>query len=414
MANISTELDSMLLSPNFIEDPYPTYEALRSNDPVHWSDAWGCWLLTRHADCDAVLRDTRRFTNVGRIARFLDTLPSADREDAKPLYDHFAAGLNHSDPPDHTRIRALVIKAFTPGSVRRLQSRIEALVHELIDHVVPAGGMDLIADFAYPLPAIITGEMLGFPDKDRPRFKAWSDAIVAFHGTGRADPSTVRRSREALLEARAWLAGLVEQRRREPRDDLLSALALARQQGKGLTEVELFSTCITFMVGGHETTTNLIGNGMLALLRHPDQLQRLSRDDDLLEPAVEELLRYDAPAQRAQRLAREDMQVNGRRIKRGQLVQPVLGAANRDPARFVDPDRLDIARRENPHLAFGTGTHFCTGAALARLEGRIALGALLRRLANIKLRDPDAIAWSPNSFFRGLKALHLDFDERHS
>jgi cytochrome P450 len=405
-----SDLERELTTTQFFADPYPLYDRLRFEVPVYFSERWDCWLLTRYRDADAVLRDTHLYTNVGRIARFLDTLDEDDRAAAKPLYAHFSAGINHSDPPDHTRIRALVHKAFTPRAAEQARDSIQKTVDGLIDAAEPTGRIDLIGDLAYPLPAIVFAQMFGLPTDERDRFKAWSDQIVAFHGTGRADADVVRRSQEALLAARRWMAGLVEDRRKQPRDDVLTALALAEEQGRGLSETELLSTCITFMVGGHETTTNLVGNGMLALLRHPDQLQRLRENPDLIDGAVEEMLRYDAPTQRAQRLAAQDHEIDGVLIRRGQRVEPVLGAANRDPERFEEPNRFDITRRKNAHLAFGVGIHFCVGAALARLEGRIAVETLLRRLPALRLCEDAPIEWHHNSFFRGMMALHLTFD----
>ena len=404
-----SELDPLLSTPAFFADPYPVYDRLRDEAPVFFSDAWDCWLLTRYRDAEAVLRDVTTYTNVGRMARFLDTMDEADRASAGPLYDHFSTGLNHSDPPGHTRIRSLVTKAFTPRAVERAHAFIQQTVDDLIDAVEPTGRIDLIADLAYPLPTIVFSQMFGLPTEQRDRFKGWSDRIIAFHGTGRARPDVVRRSQEALLAARQWMGGLVEDRRREPRDDVLTALALAEEQGRGLSEIELLSTCITFMVGGHETTTNLVGNGMLALLRHPDQLRLLTEHPDLIDGAVEEMLRYDAPTHRAQRLAAQDHELAGCRIRKGQRVEPVLAAANRDPQRFEDPNRFDVTRSKNAHLSFGLGIHFCTGAALARLEGRIAVETLLRRLPKLRLSEDAPIEWHPNSFFRGLKALHLEF-----
>ncbi len=411
MQERSDSLAPLIGSPAFFDDPYPVYDAMRRDAPVYFCTQWDCWLLTRYRDAAEVLRDTEQYTNVGRIARFLDTLGETDRAAARPLYEHFSAGIMHSDPPDHTRIRGLVNKAFTPRAVDQVRDRIQQTVDRLIDAVRSSGRMELIGDLAFPLPAIVFSEMFGLPAEQRDRFKAWSDRIVEFHGTGRADATVVRRSQEALLAARHWMNGLIEDRRQKPRDDVLTGLALAEEHGAGLSDTELMSTCITFLVGGHETTTNLIGNGMLALLSHPEQRALLEDDPDLIDNAVEEILRYDAPIQRAQRLAAKDLELEGHRIARGQLVEPVLGAANRDSEQFDDPNRFDITRprTRNAHLAFGTVIHFCAGAALARLEAKIAIPTLLRRLPNVRLDEDQPVRHAPNSFFRGVEALHLRY-----
>ena len=403
-------LDEQLTTPQFVQEPYPIYRQLREADPVHWSDAWQCWLLTRYDDVAETMRDFRSFSNVGTTTRYLDQLPPESLDKVRPLYEHFTSGQSRLDPPDHTRVRAVTSKAFTPRVVEAMRPRIEQIVDELIDAVSSTGCIDLIGDFANPLPAMVVADMFGFPQEDRAAFKAWSDRIAAFHGTGRADAATVKRSQEALLEARAWLGALIDQRRKQPCDDLLSRLANPQEQGTRLSEAELFSTCVTFMIGGHETTTNLIGNGMFALLQRPDQVQDLRGGPQLIGSAVEEMLRYDAPSQRAHRIAAREIDLRGQTIRKGEFVQQVLAAANRDPDEFDRPDEFNIHRRDNSHVSFGIGPHFCPGAPLARLEAQIAIPALLRRLPNLRLAEDAAIAYGPNNFFRGLTALPLEFD----
>ena len=326
------------------------------------------------------------------------------------MYQHFTVGLTRTDPPDHTRIRALTSKAFTAPSIKSIRPRIQEIVDQLLDITLDRGQIDLIGDFAHPLPTTVIAEIFGFPPEDRLRFKAWSSQIAAFHGTGRANLTTIERSQAALLEARQWLSELIEARRQQPRNDLLSRLANAEEQGDMLSNSELLATCVTFMIGGHETTINLIGNGMLALLRSPDQLKIHKDDPSHVTTAVEELLRYDAPTQRAHRIATENIDLHGKTISKGDLIQPVLAAANRDPAYFPEPDRLDITREKNRHLSFGLGIHFCPGALLARLEAQITFLTLLRRLPNLRVAKNTTIEWTPNNFFRGLKALPLEFD----
>ena len=403
-------IENKLATPSFLQNPYAVYDQLREAEPVYWSESWQSWLLTRYADVAKVLRDYRSFSSQGTITRYLDQLPPENREQVRPLYEHFSSGQVRLDPPEHTRVRAITAKAFTPGVVENMRSRIERVVAELIDAVLPSGRIDLISDFAAPLPGIVIAELFGFPPTDRPRFKKWSDEIAAFHGTGAPHPETVLDSQRALLKAREWMGGLIADRKKHPRNDLLSRLANAETEGMRLSEAQLFSSCVTFMIGGHETTTNLIGNGLYALIQRPGQLRRLREDPQNIGDAVEEMLRFDAPTQRAHRIAARDITLDGRVIPKGHLVQAVLGAANRDPNRFDDPNVFDIGRAQNRHVAFGLGPHFCPGAALARLETKIAVPELLRRLPGLRLENPTAIEYGPNNFFRGLTALPLAFD----
>ena len=403
-------LDDLLTTRDFLEDPYPSYRQLREQDPVHWSDAWDCWLLTRYDDVSACLREYGEYSSVGTTVRYLEQLPPKVLEDLQPLYEHFTSGMVRLDPPEHTRTRGLTNRAFTPRVVESLRPHIQRVVDGLIDSFATRGRFDLISEFAYPLPARVFGEMMGFPLEDMDRFKAWSIEIAALHGSGRADAVVARRCQAALLKARAWLAELIAARRRDPRDDLLTRFALAEEKGERLTEAELFSNCVTFMIGGHETTTNLIGNGMLALLGNLEQRRRLESDETSVQSAVEEMLRYDAPTQRAHRLATQDVKLRGRTIRKGDFVQAVLGSANRDPEQLPEPDRFDIARAENKHLSFGGGPHYCIGAPLSRLEAQIAIPTLMRRLPNLRPSTDDGAEISSNNFFRGRTKIPLEFD----
>ena len=402
--NSRASIDQLLVSPAIFSDPYPIYHQLRAEDPVHWSDVWGCWVLTRYADVIAVLRDYRRFTNVGRIASFLDQLPANVRAQIRPLYDNFTVGMPNTDPPEHTRVRGLVNSAFTARVVDGMRPRVQEIVDGLLDQAESGGAMEVIGSFAYPLPAIVIAEMLGVPAEDRDRFKAWSDDIVAFHGTGRPHIETIMKSTAALLETKAWLLRLIEARRKQPEDDLISALVAAEERGEMLSETELVATCITLLTAGHETTTGLIGNGLLALLRHPDQLRKLREHPALIGTAVEEFLRFDTSFLRAWRLTAEDVEIGGKQIPKGQTLSLMLGAANRDPAQFADPDRLDITRQPNLHTSFGWGIHFCAGAPLARREAEIAFTTLLRRFPHMKL-DEEGVEWQQNNTFHNLKSL---------
>ncbi len=309
-----------------------------------------------------------------------------------------------ADPPDHTRLRTLVQKAFTPRMVERLRPRIETLVEEALNAAGERGGMDLVADLAYPLPVTVIAELLGVPVEDRAAFRRWSDALV-----GALDPVAPANRRGAVLAARdalhAYLRQVIAERRADPRDDLISRLVEAEEQGDRLSGPELLAMGVLLLVAGHETTVNLISNGVNALLNHPDQLARLHREPELIEPAVEELLRYDSPVQLTGRVALEALELGGQRVEPGQMVTLMLGAANRDPRVFADPGRLDLGRDPNPHLAFGRGIHFCLGAPLARLEGQIAIGALIRRFPGLRLAGvPER---RPTVTLRGFVSLPL-------
>lgn len=401
-------LDELLTSPSFFVDPYPVYHQLRAEEPVHWSEGWGVWVLTRYADAVSLLRDPRHFSNAGRFKIFLEQLP-ADVQDAMgALKQSYSVGMLQSDPPDHTRLRALLNKAFTPRAVERMRPRIQVLMDRLLDRVQNQGHMDLLYDVAYQVPAIVIAEMLGVPVEDRERFTAWSDDIAGFQARGRAVLETARRAQGSLCAMEDYFRQLFHQRRAEPQDDLMTGLVQAEEQGDKLSEGELLSACTTLLVAGHETTRNLIGNGMLALLQHPEQMEKLRSNPAMIPSAVEELLRFNSPLQRGWRRVAEDIELHGHSIKQGQLVFVMIGAANRDPAVFADSDRFDITRQPNPHIAFGFGVHFCVGGPLARLEGAVAIETLLVRMPNLKLAT-DTVVWQENSLIRGLKSFPVVF-----
>jgi pimeloyl-[acyl-carrier protein] synthase len=394
----TTELLFNPLAPDFIADPYPFYHRLRVEDPVHQSPM-GFWVLTRYDDVAGMLRDAR-FGRKGFDRLFQARFGTAG----------FDFSMLFRDPPDHTRLRTLVSKAFTPRVVEQMRSHIQEIVEGLLDAVQPAGAMDLVADFAYPLPVRVICEMLGVPSGDRERFRDWTvdiarslDAIAL-----PTEPEVVERGLAARHALADYFRTLIAERRGHPRGDLLSELIAAEEQGDRLSEGELMATILLLFMAGHETAVNLIGNGTLALLRHSDQLRRLRDDPSLAPSAVEELLRYDGPAQRTGRICSTPVELAGKPIPEGAVVLGIIGAANRDPAVFPDPDRLDITRSENRHLAFGWGIHFCLGASLARLEGQIALNTVLQRLPRLSLATSTP-EWRPGSVLRGLKALPVTF-----
>lgn len=401
---------SLLLDPRLLSDPYPLYRTLRSTQPVlrlpipgHTGP--GAWVLTRHADVHRVLRDAAHFSVDRRRAAVvrenLERLPRALLAEEAGLRSMLLL-----DPPDHTRLRGLVNKAFTPKRVSALRPRIEQIVAELLDRVVGEGGMDVIGAFAAPLPAIVIAELLGVPAEDHERFKAWSSELV--NAAAIALGGSSERFDAALASILGYLRETIQQRRREPRDDLISAMIQAQEDRDALSDAELLANSNLLLVAGHETTTNLIGNGLLALLRHPDQLERLRGEPELIEPAVEELLRYDSPVQATVRVAREDVELSGHHMGAGAMVACGIGAANRDPEAFPEPERLDLSRLDNHHLSFGFGAHFCLGAPLARLEARVAFEALLERFPRLSLVETEP-RWRPNLFLRGLAELPIRF-----
>jgi hypothetical protein len=403
-----SSFDQDLISPAFCADPYPVYHRLRSESPVYWSEAWGAWVMTRYEDILTVFRDSRRFSNKDRFTRFLEQLPETTAEEIAPLKDHYVVGMLQSDPPDHTRLRALVNKAFTPRAIEGMRPRIQEIVDQLLDVARDKGEMDVIRDLAYPLPAIVIAEMLGVPPHERDQFIRWSDDIAAFQGTGRAKRETVLRAAKSIRDLEDYFRNLCAKRRGRPESDLMSQLVAAEEQGDKLTEAEMISTCVLLLVAGHETTRNLIGNGTLALLRHPEQASTLRATPDMIVSSVEELLRYDSPLQRGWRRVSEDVVLGGEELVKGQLVFLMLGAANRDPAVFSCPDQLDLRRQDNRHIAFGFGVHFCLGAPLARLEGQIAIQTLFYRFPTLRLVSKD-LEWHENIAIHGLKSLPVLF-----
>jgi len=406
MASIA--LDDFLDRPDFYFDPYPVYHELRASDPVHWSDIMGSWVLTRYDDVVATMRDPRRFSNAGRHALSLDRLPEHVRKKAKPIYEHYAVGLIHTDPPDHTRMRALINKVFTVRAMESLRPRVQKIVDDLLDAAAPNGQMDVMAALAYPLPVAIISQILGIPAEDNDNFAYWNEGVNELTASGRTTEANLARGLPIFQHLRAYLRDLIEKRRRDPQDDLLSALVMVEEEGDRLSEEELITNYQTLITAGFETTMNLIGTGLLTLLRHPDQLARLRSDPSLTASAVEELLRYETPFQRNWRVAAQDVELGGKRIRRGQLVAQMLGAANRDPEVFPDPDRFDISRNSGSHIAFGYGIHFCIGAPLARIEADIAFRTLLRRFPKLRLMQEIA-DWRGEIVFRGLNSLMVEF-----
>jgi cytochrome P450 len=380
-------------SPEFLADPYIHYKRLRETEPVHYNEARGGYVLTRYNDMFPVLHDDEHW--------------SVAQRGPQQTGDDVARTMLGSDPPHHTRLRTLVNKAFTPRTVRQLTKRIQEIVDGLLDRVADRGEMEAIVDFAYPLPITVIAEMLGVPADDRDFFRDQSQKIAVALGPIE-DMQVALRAMEGRNQLIEYFNELVPKRKESPRDDLISAMLAAEEAGDFFSHGELLAMLLLLLVAGHETTVNLIGNGLLALLRHPDQLERLRTEEGIERQAVEELLRYDSPVQMTGRQAKVDMEIGGKTIKAGTGVSTIVASANRDPEVFDDPDALDLTRDPCKHLSFSAGIHHCLGAQLARLEGQIALSTVVRRFPNIKLATNE-LRYRPAPILRGLEALPVSF-----
>ena len=392
-----------LLDPQVLADPYPLYHRLRTEAPVLWDPYLYAWVVTRYADIVTVLH---QFS--AKCAPTPEHLASIGMPELAPVAQVMMRQMLFMDAPAHTRLRGLASMAFTPARVEVLRSHIQEIVDNLIEPLTDAGQMDVIAHLAAPLPAIVASEMLGVPTSDRDQLKQWSEDFAEVLGNFQHNPNRAARTLKCVEEMNAYFSEAIHSCRTNPREGLVNSLLTAELDGDRLTEEEIIANCIVTMVGAQETTTNLIGNGVLSLLRNPDQLQRLKDNRSLIPSAVEELLRYESPSQHTTRLATEDTELGGKKIRKGQAVIVVMGAGNRDPERFADPDRLDVGRRDNRHLAFGWASHFCFGAALARIEGHIALDAIVNRLPELALQ-PRPLVWRENLGLRGLSSLPVTF-----
>jgi len=394
-----------LLDPAVLANPYPLFHRLRTEDPVHWDPFLHAWIVTRYKDVVTVLH----YHSAERTPT-PEQLTAIGLASLNPIAEIMVKQMLFLDPPAHTRLRSLASQAFTPQRVEVLRGHIREITNRLLDKVESKGSMDVIADLAEPLPCIVTAEMLGVPVEDYQQLKAWSQDFAEMLGNFQHNPDRAQRILKSVLDMADYFKSAMREQRTRPRGGLVSSLMNAQIDGDRLTEDEVIANCIVTMVGGQETTTNLIGNGVLALLRNPDQLEKLRSDLSLIPSAVEELLRYESPSQHTARLAPEDTILGGKRIRKRQAVIAVMAAGNRDPERFPDPDRLDISRTENRHLAFGWAAHFCFGAALARIEGQTAFELMLRRLPNWTL-DPGPLVWRSNLGLRGLTKLPIHFEQ---
>jgi pimeloyl-[acyl-carrier protein] synthase len=391
-----------LLQPEVLANPYPLFRALREEDPVHWDPFLHAWVVTRYADVVTVLH---RFS--------ADRTPTPEQLSAmgcaelSPIAKVMVKQMLFLDGSAHTRLRSLSACAFTPARVASLASHIQEITDRLIERMEGRETVDLIADFAEPLPAIVTAEMLGVAVSDHVQLKEWSASFAEMLGNFQHNPDRAPRIARAVEEMTAYFRSAIRDMEKNPREGLIHSLMTAELEGGRLSEEEVIANAIVIMVGGQETTTNLIGNGILTLTRHPSQMQWLRENPDKMKAALEELLRYESPSQHTARLAPADVELGGKLIRKRQAVIAVMAAGNRDPQQFADPDRLDLERADNRHLAFGWAAHFCFGAPLARLEGQIAFSTLLRRFREIRPKNGYEPEWRENLGLRGLKALPL-------
>ncbi len=398
-----------LLNQDVIANPYPLFKRLREEDPVHWDPYLHTWVVTRYQDVTSVLYG---FSAVRTPTP--DQLHDKGLDQLVPLAKMMVRLMLFMDPPDHTRLRGLAAKAFTPHRVEKLRGYVQELVNGLLDRVEKSGRMDLIADLGVPVPARVTGELLGVPGDDVAELKQWASDFSEMLGNFQHNPDRTPLMLETGKRMAAYFAGRVQNIRDNPenykREGLVQSLMAAEIDGDRLTTDEVVASTIVTMLGGMETTTNLIANGMLSLIRNRDQQAKLLNNMSLFPSAIEEMLRYEPPSQHTGRLATEDTEIGGKIIRKRQAVMAVMAAGNRDPERFPDPDTFDIERQDNRHLAFGWAQHFCFGAPLARLEGQIALETLMTRFQNIQLA-PGSLTWRNNSGLRGLTAMPIVFNQ---
>ncbi len=393
----------------FIANPYPYYRAWLEGERMFWSPDFfgGAWVLTRHKDVTEWLRDIEHLTTE-KAGSLVAQFPPEYHAELRSLDEYLARWLAFIDPPRHLRIRRLLQKGFTPEIINSFRPRVQEIVDDLLGQVLAQGHMDVVKDFAYQFPVRVVCAMLGIPDRDHARFLHWMDELALFLGNASSTVAVARRAKKALDELTNYFRTLTPERRNNPGRDLMSLLIAAEEEGEVLDEEELYAQCVFFLFAGHETTSNLIGNGMLSLLRNPDQMELLRAQPDLLDGMIEETLRYEGPMQYTFRMARHDFELFGHSVKKNQVFVFVFGAANRDAAVFPEPDKYDITRKKNPQLTFGYGLHHCIGAGTARMEAEVAFSNLLGRMNNIRLTETPE--WHNVFRFRGLKSLSVEFE----
>lgn len=396
-----------ILSPAFFADPYPTLRRMREQDPVFWHPLLRSWVLTRYSDVQRVLRDSRSEYSNSKVEQYGLGAPDSVRDKLEVFNRFVSSWVAFMDPPGHTRLRALIAKAFTVQAIERLRPRVQAALDELLAAVRGRGRMDVVADFAAPLPLIVFSELMGIPREDGERLRQDALIVMSLFGAGIATAEAVESAYHGVMSYYEYFSAHIAARRSRSTEDLLSKLVEARVDGVGLTDDELVAMCVTLFLASQETTLYMVANAVHTLLRHPDQAQRLRQDPRLIDNALEEVLRYDSPTFGTFRRALVDItDLEGGKVARGDYVLGVLCSANRDGERFPDPDRFDIERQDNRHLAFSSGIHTCPGAALSRLEGRLAIHSLLQTFSEMRL-DTDTLEWLPSMMVRGFKSLPI-------
>jgi cytochrome P450 len=404
LPNLSAPEKKTVFSDEILQNPYPTYARMHAEGPLHYVDVgkWAVWAVFSHAECSSIAKDPR--LSAKRAKQQLLTLPPSTHGEFKELERILSLWMIFMDPPEHTRLRKLLNKGFSPAELEGLRPKVVAVVDEMLAKHRPGAEIDLLKEFANPMPVRIITEMLGIPHAMHDQFVSWSRAIAIFRGSIDRNVDQARIAQKAMLELRDYFAATVAERRRNKGTDLISLLIGIEEEGEVLTEEELYAQCIAFLFAGHETTRNLIGNGMFTLLQNPEQTAELRDTPEMIRPAVEELLRYESPVQFTARVLKEEIEICGQRIPKKWTILCMLGAANRDPKQFKDPDTLNLKRLNNQHLAFSAGPHFCIGSQLARLEGQVAISKLLQKFPNMKLAGPRP-EFAPTFGFRGLKNL---------
>ena len=406
---MNTAVDDEVLRSDRVEDPHPYFRLMREQDPVHWNEKYRAWFIHRYDDVTDALRDSR-FSSA-RIQPALDRLSPEQRDERRPTYDILMDWLVFRDPPDHTRLRKLVSRAFTPRAVESWRSRANQVVDQTLRELADKSSVDLITDFAYPIPAVVIAEIMGVPPNDRDTFKEWSDSVMVLVFGARGLEDRRLKAQHGLMELASYLGDLVEFHRTHSGENIIGDLIAAQEGDDRLSDQEIVANLVLFLFGGHETTTNLIGNGVNALLGNPEQLEKYRQNPDgLTKPMVEEVLRYDGPSKMEVRTVSEDLSMRGQTLRRGDMAYLVQHAANRDPGQFHNPDLFDIEREPNHHIGFGFGIHFCLGAALARLEGSIALERLLTCYPQLvpDRKDPH---WIPTMLSRGMESFPVSLGE---
>jgi cytochrome P450 len=405
LSKVSAPDQKVVFDDEVHRDPYPTYARLHREGPLHYLDVgskWAVWSLVSHAECSSIAKDPR--LSAKRAKQMLLSLPISRQGEFSELARMFGLWLIFMDPPEHTRLRKLLNKGFSPAAIEGLRPQVEAIVDQMLKPLQQGSEIDLMREFANPMPVRIILEMLGIPHELRDTFVDWSRAIAAFRGNPNRTVDEARAAQDALIELTEFFRKTVAERRRNKGNDLISLLIDIEEEGEVLTEEELYAQCIALLFAGHETTRNLIGNGMYTLLQNPQETAELRERPEMIRTAVEEILRYESPVQFTARVLKDDMEVCGQQIRKGWTVLCMLGAANRDPKKFKDPNQLNLKRLNNEHLAFSAGPHFCIGAQLARLEGQIALLNLVQRFPQMKLTGPRP-EWASTFGLRGLKSL---------